>query len=272
MNVTVLGTGDATGVPAPLCDCEFCVASDRRRRPSIFVEHEGTRVLLDAGPDLSEQLAAVDVRDVDAIFLTHAHGDHTEGLLNLHQTAKWDADHLAAVDEFEPTPDSFTPNYPLYMTETASEHLTDRYGGFPSLRLDVRAIEPDAPVAIGDLTVTPIPIEHHRPRFETMGFLLDDGASTALYAPDMRRFHEGPPNQSVNLLVCEGAAVLGRPMHGPTDELVDAIESVDADRVVLVNVNEHIQRAHTDELSELAARAGYELGSDFQTIAVPDET
>jgi hypothetical protein len=37
---------------------------------------------------------------------------------------------------------------------------------------------------------------------------------------------------------------------------------------VLVNVNEHLQRAHTDELAGRAAEQGYELGSDFATFAL----
>lgn len=82
----------------------------------------------------------------------------------------------------------------------------------------------------------------------------------------MRRLVDRPPDGDVDLLVCEGAAVLGRPVHGPREELVAAIESVDAERTVLVNVDENLQRAHTDELRRIAAERGCELGEDFRTL------
>jgi phosphoribosyl 1,2-cyclic phosphodiesterase len=52
---------------------------------SILVETAGTRLLVDAGfsgRDLERRLAAVgrDPESIDAIFVTHEHGDHTRGI------------------------------------------------------------------------------------------------------------------------------------------------------------------------------------------------
>lgn len=263
MRATLLGTGDATSVPAPLCDCEFCVESDRRRHPSVLVESGGTRLLLDAGPDVQEQLHETDTRDADAVFLTHAHGDHSAGLPALSQAAKWDADHLDETDEFGPTPDDFDPGYAVHCTETARDHLEDRYH---RLWLQFETVAAETSVDVGDCTVTAVPVEHSRPTFQPQAFVVDDGEQTLCYAPDMRRWHADPPAADVDLLVCEGAAVLGQPTHGPRDELRGAIDAVDADRTVLVNVNEHLQRAHTDELRDRARAAGYELGVDYASF------
>lgn len=218
MNVTTLGTGDATSVPAPLCDCEYCVESDRRRHPAVLVETADATLLFDAGPDVQEQLHEADVRDAEAVFLTHAHGDHSAGLPALSQTAKWDADHLAGVDDLEPTPDGFDPGYPIYLTETARDHLDDRYG-FLDERLRLASVAAGEAVTVGNATVEAFPVEHHRPAFDTLGFLVRAGGATAAYAPDMRSFVDGPPDADVDLLVCEGAAILGQPVHGPRDEL-----------------------------------------------------
>lgn len=267
MDVTLLGTGDATAVPAPLCDCAYCVASDRRRHPAVLVETGEATLLLDVGPDVQEQLHETGVRDVDAAFLTHAHGDHAAGLPALAQAAKWDADHLDAVDDLDPTGEAFDPGYPVYLTDTARDHVTERYHGLDA-RLRLAAIADGETVTVGDATVTAVPVAHHRPTFRTLGYLVAADGGTVLYAPDMRRWADGPPDADVDLLVCEGAAVLGQPVHGPADELRAAIEAVDADRTVLVNVNEHLQRAHTDACRERARAAGYELGADFDTVEV----
>jgi phosphoribosyl 1,2-cyclic phosphodiesterase len=267
MHATVLGTGDATSVPAALCDCEYCRASDRRRKPAVLVETDDSTLLLDAGPDLQEQLDAADCYAVDAVFLTHAHGDHSAGLPAVFQRAKWDADHLAAADELDVTPEGFDPGFPVYLTDTARDHLDEQYGYLDS-RLNVEAVASDDTVSVGDAVVSAFPVDHHRPAFDTLGFVVEAGGATVAYAPDMRGLVDGPPDGDVDLLVCEGAAALGQPVHGPRDELLDAIAAFDADRVVLVNVNEHLQRAHTSTLESRAAALGFELAADFDTFSL----
>ncbi len=86
MNVTCLGTGDAVGVPAPLCDCEYCAESDRRRRPGLLVESGDTTVLLDVPPDVTEGLHATETTSLDGVFATHAHYDHFHGVHELNHT------------------------------------------------------------------------------------------------------------------------------------------------------------------------------------------
>ena len=65
------------------CSCEVCKSTDprdNRLRASIFVEYEGLKILVDAGPDFRQQLLREGIGSVDAILLTHNHKDHTGGL------------------------------------------------------------------------------------------------------------------------------------------------------------------------------------------------
>jgi phosphoribosyl 1,2-cyclic phosphate phosphodiesterase len=65
------------------CDCATCRSDDprdRRLRPSIFIEADGTALLVDCGPDLRAQALTHGIRRVDAIFFTHGHADHILGL------------------------------------------------------------------------------------------------------------------------------------------------------------------------------------------------
>ena len=86
MRVTVLGCGHSGGTPLiggdwGACDPEN--SRNRRLRPSILVQQEDTRILVDTSPDLRQQLLNADVDRLDAILYTHAHADHLHGLDDL---------------------------------------------------------------------------------------------------------------------------------------------------------------------------------------------
>ncbi len=81
--LTFLGTGTSQGIPIIGCQCEVCRSADsrdKRFRASALVEHEGLKILVDAGPDFRSQMLSQGVRHLDAILLTHNHKDHTGGL------------------------------------------------------------------------------------------------------------------------------------------------------------------------------------------------
>lgn len=81
--ITLLGTGTSQGVPVIGCRCTVCSsddAKDKRLRTAAFVESDGTRILIDAGPDLRHQLLRENIDSLHAILITHEHKDHLAGL------------------------------------------------------------------------------------------------------------------------------------------------------------------------------------------------
>jgi phosphoribosyl 1,2-cyclic phosphate phosphodiesterase len=90
LEIVILGCGSSGGVPRVgqgWGQCDATNPRNRRRRCAILVEQGGepepTRLLIDAGADLREQLIAEDVRRLDALLLTHAHADHCHGIDDL---------------------------------------------------------------------------------------------------------------------------------------------------------------------------------------------
>ncbi|MEO7079978.1 MAG: MBL fold metallo-hydrolase [Flavobacteriales bacterium] len=86
MQLTFLGTGTSQGVPVIACDCAVCRSGDlrdKRTRSSVLVGIEGKNLLIDAGPDLRQQMLREGVRQVDAVLLTHEHMDHIAGMDDL---------------------------------------------------------------------------------------------------------------------------------------------------------------------------------------------
>ena len=65
------------------CHCPVCQSEDprdRRLRTSALVEVDGVTLLIDAGPDLRQQLLRAGTTRLDAVLFTHEHKDHTAGL------------------------------------------------------------------------------------------------------------------------------------------------------------------------------------------------
>lgn len=294
MDVTLLGSGEAVGVPAPLCGCRYCEASrrdssqdetsQRRRRPALLVETDDATVVLDAGPDLKEQLHRTDTHDVDAFFVTHHHFDHVGGLHELHHAAMGFDAHVGIEgeylpdDAFDPDEKPEDPEFAVYLTETALGHLRDATPYFEET-LDLRTLAHGEAVAVGDLRVVPFPVRHARPEFDTVGFAVYHGESKVVYAPDMWEFLDGADADDgehpsadeyadADLLVAESAALFRAFGHGEESDLRASLERADADRTVLVNLSEHLQRMSTAEMRKMVAKEGYELGEDFATYRV----
>jgi len=93
LRFTILGCGSSGGVPRigpagpnwGACDPEN--PRNRRRRCALLVQRvdaEGaTSVLIDAGPDIAEQLARAGAGLLDAVVFTHDHADHCHGIDDL---------------------------------------------------------------------------------------------------------------------------------------------------------------------------------------------
>lgn len=273
MDVTLLGSGEALGMPAPLCDCRYCQASSRRRRPGLLIETDDATVVLDVGPDIKEQLQETETTAVDAFFLTHHHFDHVGGVHELaHAAMGFDAHvgieggHLPS-DVFTPAEKPAGPSFAIYLTETALDRVEDRNAHLTET-LDFRTIQHGDHVEVGDLRVVPFPVRHARPNFDTVGFSVYHDETKVVYAPDMWEFLDDTEYEGADVLFAEGAALFRAYGHGDESDLRAALQTADADRTVLLNLSEHLQRMGTEELREAIAGDPYELGEDFASYRV----
>ncbi len=83
LEVIILGTGTSQGVPVVGCTCDVCQsndAHDKRLRTAALLQHNGTTVAIDAGPDFRQQMLREEVQRLDGILVTHNHKDHTAGI------------------------------------------------------------------------------------------------------------------------------------------------------------------------------------------------
>ena len=88
MKIRILGCGTSTGVPRIGNDwggIDPAEPRNRRRRVSVLVSQGDTRILVDTGPDMREQLLDAAVERIDAVIWTHEHADHVHGIDDLRQ-------------------------------------------------------------------------------------------------------------------------------------------------------------------------------------------
>lgn len=91
MKITVLGAGSAYGCPMIFNKWRNANPDNPkniRTRPCLLIENNGKNILIDAGPDLREQINKNNINDIDAVFLTHGHYDHIASMPELSR-ASW---------------------------------------------------------------------------------------------------------------------------------------------------------------------------------------
>ncbi len=174
MRLTLLGTGNAGGVPLYGCECVACAraradAARRRRSCSALLETTTQRVLIDAGlPDLAERFPP---GRLSRILLTHYHADHVQGLMPL----RWGVSTRLEVIG-PPDPQGFDDLY---------KH--------PGIFDFTRTAQAFTPLVFAELNIIPLPLSHSRP---TLGYCLEVGDARVAYLTDTA----GLPPQTLEYL------------------------------------------------------------------------
>ena len=87
MKITLLGCGTSVGVPSLGAlgwgKCNPNNPKNRRQRSSVLIQNNGYNILIDAGPDVRNQLLETKINKIDAVLITHTHADHVSGLPEL---------------------------------------------------------------------------------------------------------------------------------------------------------------------------------------------
>ena len=74
------------GCPRIGCSCSVCKSDDsknKRFRSSILIEEGNTSVVIDTAPEFRLQAVRANLNHLDAVFYTHNHADHMNGIDDL---------------------------------------------------------------------------------------------------------------------------------------------------------------------------------------------
>jgi len=145
------------------------------QRPSALLVDD--RVLVDAGT-VGGALTVAEQIEIQHAVVSHAHLDHTVGLAYLTDTLA-----MVAPDRHV-TLSSIAPVVDALRTHAFNDALWPNFTSIPSGAkpvLGFRTLAEEAEARVGELWVTPVPVDHTVP---TAGFIVHDGETGFLYSGD----------------------------------------------------------------------------------------
>ncbi|WP_394159407.1 MBL fold metallo-hydrolase [Galactobacter valiniphilus] len=232
MKLTIIGSTGSFPGPGSPASCYLLTA------------HDGTRpwrILMDLGSgSLGVLQRYMDLKDIDAIFISHLHPDHCMDLCGLHVAVHWD-------------PAGWGRDRILVWGPAATgDRMADAYGlpRDPGMHedFDFRAFTPRETVKVGPFKVTPYPVRHpvdeaYALRVEATEKLYGEVATSVLtYSGDtdscdglVEAAHEA------DLFLCEAAFQEGRDdaidgVHLTGKRAGEAARAADVERLLLTHI------------------------------------
>ena len=217
--LTLLGTGNAAGMPVYGCSCDLChrceLEPGLKRGPcSALLKVGDKQYLIDAGQvNLHEKFPA---GSIDGIFLTHFHPDHVQGLFHL----RWGKN----------------LSIPVYCPPD-SQGCADLYKHSGILQFETR--KKFTSFVLDDLVITPLPLIHSKPTF---GYLFEYEAQKIAYLTDTKGL---PPatgqyleQRQLDYLIidCSFKPGFDGKGHNNLNDVLEMQDKVQASKVVLTHI------------------------------------
>ena len=256
MEILVLGSGTSHGVPMIGCDCKVCSSKEpknQRTRSSIIVTHGGKSILVDTTPELRLQSLANNVRQVDAVLITHTHADHIFGL-----------------DDLRRFNDLSNAEIPVYGTSEVLEDIgrifpyifihTQVGGGKPRISLN----ELESEFELFGLAIRSLPVLHGR--LPVMAFRFEVGSESFGYVTDVSQI----PDETMaclyglDLLILDAVRFDPHPTHFGLYQALEVIAKLKPKQAYLTHLS------HSFDHYEVNAQLpkGVELSYDGLRVVI----
>ncbi|MGQ4272861.1 MBL fold metallo-hydrolase [Terrihabitans sp. B22-R8] len=187
-----------------------------------------TRVLVDAGPDLREQLLAEEIDDLDGVLFSHEHADHCHGVDDLRPLFIRNRRRIDVWIDPHTAPSLHSRFSYLFTAQPGSD--------YPPI-LNEHLMCHGAPIHVsgsgGLVTATPFRLNHgnvdaHGFRFENMA-----------YTPDVNAIPSESEDyvRDLDLWIIDALRVAPHPSHFTLSEALQWIERMKPKRAVLTNLH-----------------------------------
>jgi len=245
LRITILGCSSSGGVPrigpkGPTWGaCDPDNPKNHRRRCALLAQRIGpegkTTVLLDAGPDVREQLIDAGAGWLNALILTHDHADHVHGIDDLRMVVFNRRERL-----------------PCWMDERTEATMNQRFGyvfetpagsSYPPI-MDRHRI--DGPVTVdgrgGPITCTPFDVPHGD--ITALGFRI----GPVVYTPDISEMSDDAwaSLNGADCWITDALRYTPHPSHSNVETALGWIEQAKPPKAILTNLHVDLDYATLD--------------------------
>lgn len=208
MKITFLGSSHGVPEPNRKCTC-------------IMIE-VGERVyFIDMGTPAIDQLRtrSISIDAVKAVFITHMHGDHTDGLIQFVDLITW----------YFKTPNPAIHLPIMHAAKVIDDWLKVTLNGAEKA-IDYRETVPGPLYNDGFIKVTAIPTQHC---FKSYAYLVEAEGKAVLFTGDLKNPGVDFPavDQPLDLLVCESA-------HFPATDYLPVLENLEVKKVCVTHYSD----------------------------------
>ncbi len=217
-----LGTGWSHGVPMLGCDCPVCRDADprnQRLRASILLSDDTHSILIDVGPDFRQQALRAKIRELDAVFVTHQHSDHTMGLDDL-RCFTWARESPLPVWADSDTRERLCVVYPYV--------CTSRSPGQAVPLVEFKSWT--QPVSLGNMRFSSFPVPHGD--LPCYGVRIDTPGGRIGYVPDCSDLSPQALNhlEGLDIMILNALRDTPHPAHLTFDRSREYLEAIGAKR------------------------------------------
>ncbi|TVQ79795.1 MAG: MBL fold metallo-hydrolase [Flavobacteriales bacterium] len=227
-SIQFLGTGTSQGIPVIGCECDVCKSvnpKNRRLRTSAIIHTPRLTILIDAGPDLRQQLLGLSDLP-EALLITHAHQDHIAGMDDLRPVIFLQGNDSFPVFCNQTTADRVRQMYPYAFVENP-------YPGAPKFALNIIS---QSVFHVKDELVIPIFGSHAG--MEVLGFRV----GPIVYITDMNCISDDELEKAkgAEIMVINALRKEKHHSHFNVDEAIDIGRKSGVPQVYFTHISHHL--------------------------------